>query len=41
MLASMEMKVPVVVFIPGRLLEQRVYLFLNVKEEFMYRGDIL
>ncbi|HPL66364.1 MAG TPA: DUF1788 domain-containing protein [Syntrophales bacterium] len=32
---------PVVVFIPGRLLEQRVYLFLNTKEEFMYRGDIL
>lgn len=32
---------PVVVFIPGRLLEQQVYLFLNTKEEFMYRGDIL
>ena len=32
---------PVVVFIPGRLVEQRVYLFLNAKEEFMYRGDIL
>ncbi len=32
---------PVVVFIPGCLLEQRVYLFLNTKEEFMYRGDIL
>lgn len=32
---------PVVVFIPGRLLERRVYLFMNTKEEFMYRGDIL
>ncbi len=32
---------PVVIFIPGRMLEQRVYLFLNTKEEFMYRGDIL
>jgi len=32
---------PVVVFIPGRLLEQRIYLFLDAKEEFMYRGDIL
>jgi hypothetical protein len=32
---------PVVVFIPGRLLEQRVYLFMNTKEEFMYRGDVL
>jgi len=32
---------PVVVFIRWRLLEQRVYLFLNTKEEFMYRGDIL
>lgn len=32
---------PVVIFIPGRLIEPRVYLFLNTKEEFMYRGDIL
>lgn len=32
---------PVVVFIPGRLVERRVYLFLNAKEEFMYRGDIV
>jgi hypothetical protein len=31
---------PVIVFIPGRLLEQRVYLFMNTKEEFMYRGDL-
>jgi len=32
---------PVVVFIPGSLAEPRVYKFLNLKEEFMYRGDIL
>jgi hypothetical protein len=32
---------PVVVFIPGRLVGQRLYRFLNAKEEFMYRGDIL
>lgn len=32
---------PVVVFIPGSLVESRVYSFLNLREEFMYRGDIL
>jgi len=32
---------PVVVFIPGSLVESRVYKFLNLREEFMYRGDIL
>jgi len=32
---------PVVVFIPGSLAEPRVYSFLNLTEEFMYRGDIL
>ena len=32
---------PVVIFIPGRLLEPRVYEFLNVQRELMYRGDIL
>ena len=32
---------PVVVFIPGSFSEPRVYSFLNIKEEFMYRGDIL
>lgn len=40
-LHSRMIQCPVVVFIPGRLLEQRVYHFLNTKEEFMYRGDIL
>jgi hypothetical protein len=40
-LHSQVIRCPVVVFIPGRLLEQQVYLFLNTKEEFMYRGDIL
>lgn len=32
---------PVVIFIPGQLVDQRVYLFMNTKEEFMYRGDII
>jgi hypothetical protein len=32
---------PVVIFIPGRIVEKRVYHFLNTREEFMYRGDIL
>ena len=32
---------PVVVLIPGTLNEARVYSFLNKREEFMYRGDIL
>lgn len=32
---------PVVVFIPGSLVESRVYSFLNLREEFMYRGDVL
>lgn len=32
---------PVVVLIPGTLVEPRVYSFVNQREEFMYRGDIL
>ncbi|MGC1719994.1 MAG: hypothetical protein WA746_13480 [Isosphaeraceae bacterium] len=32
---------PVIVLIPGTLIEARVYLFLDQREEFMYRGDIL
>jgi len=32
---------PVVVFIPGSLVESRVYKFLNLEEEFMYRGNLL
>jgi len=32
---------PVVVLIPGTLVESRVYSYLNQREEFMYRGDIL
>lgn len=40
-LHSQSIQCPVIVFIPGRLLEPRVYLFLDVKEEKMYRGDIL
>jgi len=40
-LHSQKIKSPVVIFIPGRLVDPRVYLFLNTKEEFMYRGEIL
>lgn len=32
---------PIVLFIPGKLLEPRVYAFLGQAQEFMYRGDIL
>jgi len=32
---------PVVIFIPGRLVEPRVFEFLGITRELMYRGDIL
>lgn len=32
---------PVVLLIPGTLIEPRRYSFLNVRDEFMYRGEIL
>lgn len=32
---------PVVVLVPGSLVDSRVYSFLNLREEFMYRGDVL
>lgn len=32
---------PVVVLIPGTLLERKVYSFVNCRDELMYRGDIL
>ena len=32
---------PVVLLVPGVLVEARVYLFVGQVEEFMYRGDIL
>lgn len=32
---------PVVFLIPGTLREPRVYSFLNLRDEVMYRGDIL
>lgn len=32
---------PVVVLIPGTLIERKVYSFLNQRDELMYRGDIL
>jgi hypothetical protein len=31
---------PVVVLIPGTLIERKVYSFLNQRDELMYRGDI-
>lgn len=32
---------PVIIFIPGQLIETRVYSFLNKETELMYRGDII
>ena len=32
---------PVIVLVPGTLVEARVYRYLDQREEFMYRGDIL
>ena len=32
---------PVIIFIPGQLIESRVYSFLNKGSELMYRGDII
>lgn len=32
---------PVVLLIPGTLTDSRRYLFLNLVDEYMYRGDIL
>lgn len=32
---------PVVVLIPGRIVEARTYSFLGKRDEFMYRGDLL
>lgn len=32
---------PVVVLIPGTLIERKVYSFLDRRDELMYRGDIL
>jgi hypothetical protein len=32
---------PVVVMIPGRVVGPRTYRFLGVRDEFMYRGDLL
>ena len=32
---------PVVVLIPGTLIERKVYSFLDLRDELMYRGDIL
>jgi hypothetical protein len=32
---------PVVVMIPGQILESRTYSFVGKRDEFMYRGDLL
>lgn len=32
---------PVVVLIPGHVVESRTYCFVGEREEFMYRGDLL
>lgn len=32
---------PVVVMIPGHVAEARTYSFVSVRDEFMYRGDLL
>ena len=32
---------PIVFLIPGSLIEARVYKFLDLVEEFMYRGDVV
>lgn len=32
---------PVVLLVPGRIVQAKNYLFLGEKDEFMYRGDIL
>lgn len=32
---------PVIVMIPGRVIEQRTYRFVGERDEFMYRGDLL
>ncbi len=32
---------PVIVLIPGKMEESRVYTFVNQRQELMYRGDIL
>jgi hypothetical protein len=32
---------PVVVLIPGKLVERKVYSFVNERDELMYRGDII
>ncbi|MDM8532159.1 hypothetical protein QUF63_13385 [Anaerolineales bacterium HSG25] len=38
---SMALDHPVIILIPGRIDEARVYSFLNQHQEVMYRGDIL
>jgi len=39
--ANLALDNPVVIFIPGKLVEPRVYEFLGKTRELMYRGDIL
>ena len=39
--SNANLKTPVVVLIPGTLIEKRVYNFVDKEREFMYRGDII
>ncbi len=35
------LSVPIIIFIPGSLTEPRAYKYLDLVEEFMYRGEII
>ena len=35
------LSIPIILFIPGSLTEPRAYKFLDLVEEFMYRGDLI
>ncbi|MBW3543522.1 MAG: hypothetical protein KY476_24990 [Planctomycetes bacterium] len=39
--AQSSLKGPVIVFIPGHVVESRTYSFVPKRDEFMYRGDLL
>ncbi len=35
------LSIPIIIFIPGSLTEPRAYKYLDLVEEFMYRGDLI
>lgn len=39
--AHSALDVPVILLVPGHIREVRTYSFLGLKDEFMYRGDLL